>query len=951
MFVTGLMLVCLTGLVMAQNGQDLYQQGFGQEQLGDFGGAIKFYERIIREFAADRALVARAKVRLGDSLMKQGQARGLEVLNDVINNHKDQEELVASARALVSARAGWAGSNKASGGDLRIDTLFTKDPYSFAISPDGRSLVNQASVGGKNQLWLHKLDTGTQAPIGGTDGASEHSFPFWSPNGKSIGFFADGKLKRVDIAGGPATVLADAPFNRGGTWSKDDVILFVPFEGGPFYTVPAGGGPKVAITPDGAPRRQFPQFLEDGRRFIYVADTQWMVGNLDSGTSREFPALRLGSVWGVFAPPDRLFYYGQGLAMAALLNLETLERRPLAGDLSRLTGAMPGPLFDGKGPFSASAAGPIAYRKEVAIHRSLIWYDREGRRLSTFDLPLGSTRDLRLSPKGDRAIFRSSSALDHVMGKDLFLLDMKPGASPRTFSQGTAYAGGGGAWSPVWSHDGNQIALSRRQAASYDLFTQAATAIDGAGLKLWSDEVKFATDWSEGFLLYERMSPTTGADILASPLENGDPVPVAVTSAMESAGRFSPNGQWIAYQSNAEGRNEVYVQRFPGSPSSRLRVSIAGGTSPEWRHDGKELYFLSADNRLMAVSVAASDQNLVLGKPAALFTSPLPEDSTYAPAPDGRFLINAPTTGDAPPIYVVTNWTRPTAAPIDSSGPQSEIVVLDRQGNRLRSVFTPGPRTVLSLSPDGSRVSRFRPGGSQGGTMWTIDLQSSAHTQIASGGVTSAPVWAPDAKSVVYVANRGSGPSLYAMALDGVSTEKLLYAPVIARGAGNWAMEGRFILIGVGNDWSLLPTTDDSRKPVPIFPVGNFGPPRLSPNSQFVGHLSDEGGSSQVWVRRVATPEGTPVRDGMRWKVSTEGSVGMVRWRSDGNELYYLTLNGWVMAVSITTTPEFKADPPRRLFRVPPGFPMEIANSGIYADVSADGEQFVFAMPEATPPR
>jgi Tol biopolymer transport system component len=239
----------------------------------------------------------------------------------------------------------------------------------------------------------------------------------------------------------------------------------------------------------------------------------------------------------------------------------------------------------------------------------------------------------------------------------------------------------------------------------------------------------------------------------------------------------------------------------------------------------------------------------------------------------------------------------------------------------------------------------------QGGTLSTIDLDNSVHTEIATAtGVTSGTVWSPDGKSLVYVANRGSGPGLYQTTLDGASPEKLLYAPVIPRGALNWAMDGRFILIGVGNDWSLLPATG-GREPFPILPMGSFGPPRLSPNSQFVGHVSGDEGSPQVWVRRVATPEGEPVVDGMRWKVSTEGSVGMVRWRSDGNELYYLTLDGRVMAVSITTNPEFKAEPPRMLFRAPSGFPLATATAGAFADVSADGQRFVFVLPfsEATP--
>ena len=947
----GLLLASLTGMVMAQSGQDLYQRGLGREQLGDYEGAIKIYERVVREFSSDRALAAKAKLHLGDSLMKQGEARGLEVLNDVINNHKDQTEMVASARLMVTARATWAGPNTSDGGDLRLETLFTKDPYSFAISPEGRRVVYQASVSGKNQLWLHDLDTRRNEPLLGTEGAAEFAFPFWSPNGKSIGFFADGKLKRIDIAGGPATVLADAAWNRGGAWSKDDVILFAPFDSGPLYSMPARGGALTAHAPDDAIRRQFPQFLPDGRRFLYATDTRWMVGNLDSSTSQPFramsPAVSEGPwvPWAVVAAPDRLFREGPGFAMATLLNLETLQTRPLSGDASRVTGAIGQPVIDGKGSFSASAAGPIAYRKDVAIQRSLIWRDRQGRNLASFDLPLGATRDLRLSPDGNTAIFRSSSAGDILLAKDLFLLELQSGfAAPRMFVHGSL--GDGGAWSPVWSPDGTQVVLSRRQGSSFNLFTNRTADVDNALAKLASPEVKFASDWSEGFLLYERISPVTGADLVAAPVDGGEPAAVAATAAMESAGRFSPNGQWVAYQSNADGRYEVYVQPFPGSLDSRVRVSNGGGTSPEWRHDGKELYFLSSENRLMAVPVAVNGQMISLGKPAALFSSPLPDDSTYASAPDGRFLINAPTTRSAPPIYVVSNWTPPTAAANTAAEPQTEIALLDRQGKRLRSVITPGARTVLALSPDGNRVSLL--GSNQ--TLWTIDLHTSVRTQIATA-VTSAPVWSPDSSGIAYVANRAPNPpGLYLLTLNGVSVEKLLYAPVTQRGVMNWAMEGRFILMGMGVNWALLPTTGESRQPIPILPL-SLAAPRLSPNGRFVALVSNEGASAQVWIRQVATRAGEPVVDDMRWKVSTEGSVGMVRWRADGNELYYLALDGRVMAVSITTAPEFQAGTPRMLFQAPPGFPI-MSLSGAFADVSADGERFVFAMPApAAPPR
>jgi Tol biopolymer transport system component len=507
-----------------------------------------------------------------------------------------------------------------------------------------------ASADGHPRLWLRPLDQTTAQPLLGTEGAK---CPFWSPDSRSIGFFADAKLKRIDVAAGPPQVLAGAPFGLGGTWNRDGVIVFVPSALRPLYRIPASGGDPVAITRPDPPRQwghYYPQFLPDGRHLLYLvgdgSDQGIYLASLDSAETRRLIAV---PSLPAYAPPGYLLFMRQGSLFAQRFNP---ERRELTGDPVRVA--------DSVGGFSVSETGMLAYRPAGGVTRHrLAWFDRSGKEVGT----VGATDENRLqnpelSPDGRRV------AVDRVVqgNRDIWLIETARGIPNRfTFdAEPDLYA--------VWSPDGSRIIFTSGRKSVSGLYRKASSGAGSEELLLESSLQMGPDDWSPDgrFLLYLQNDPKTGYDLWVLPLfGERKPFPFVNTSFIERNGQFSPDGRWVAYESNESGRNEVYVQAFPG-PGGKWQVSTGSGIEPRWRRDGKELFYIAPDGKLMAASIQTAGQALEAGAPISLFQTRIVGGGQsgwrqqYAVAPNGqRFLINITvdeSTGS--PITIVTNWAR-----------------------------------------------------------------------------------------------------------------------------------------------------------------------------------------------------------------------------------------------------------------------------------------------------
>jgi len=544
-----------------------------------------------------------------------------------------------------------------------VTTPPTRDATSFAISPDGQQLVFVATAEGVSKLWLRPLNQTTARPLNGTDGAF---YPFWSPDSLSIGFFADGKLKRLDLGGGAPQALANAPAGRGGTWNRDGVILFDPDGSlGPssiVMRVSAAGGTAMAVTHlvAGQATHRWPQFLPDGRRFLFFSGfgTPSTSGMYFASLDGSAPSRIEGtSSAGLFAPPNTLLFLRQDALMAVAFDP---QRGVISGDPALVAEPVGTDFGVLRGAFSVSLSGVLAHRAVTGSpRRQLVWMNRAGMQLGTVGPPDQETLvDPELSPDGRQIAVRRA-----VQGNlDLWLIDVQRGIQNRfTFDVNTDANG-------EWSPDGRRIVFSsNRGATAFELFEKAASGASeehSLGIKVENPQ-----SWSPDgrFLLFAQRDATTGADLWALPMTGErKPFPVVQTRFDERGGQFSPDGRWLAYESNESGQFEIYVRPFPGS-GGKWQVSSASGTQVRWRHDGKEIFYLAPDGRLMAVaiSVAADTQTLTVGVPVPLFQTHLAAGpgivagrNQYAVASDGRFLMNVSVDDavPAPPITIVQNW-------------------------------------------------------------------------------------------------------------------------------------------------------------------------------------------------------------------------------------------------------------------------------------------------------
>jgi eukaryotic-like serine/threonine-protein kinase len=533
-----------------------------------------------------------------------------------------------------------------------------------AVSPDGRSLAFAGRDATANAaLWLRSLESGEISRLPGTEDARG---PFWSPDSRHIGFFSRGKLKRADLAGGvPSTIcnVGGSGGPRGGTWSKEGVILYSPSQGSPLLRVSSDGGTPVAATKltdstgAGIGGHFYPWFLPDGRRFLYVSAgpfgsaAQVCIGSLDGG--EPIKVVQTPAAYPVaYAPEGYLLFTREGLVAQAL----DLGTGHLTGEVIRLSGA-PGGVF-AYTPFSISR-GILVFGRVGGLfpEPELTWFDRAGKELGR----IGSHRAYRdpsISPDGKRVAGQIYSEFGFG---DLWLIDLDRNIESRFTFQPASRP------SLLWSPDGSRIVFASNQEGGFSqLFAKRSDGTGSEERLLKTGRQDFPTDWSADgrFIVYEEVDPQAGKRDLWLLPTTGDrkPFPYMQTPFDEFQGQFSPDGKWMAYGSDESGRWEIYVQPIPAS-GGKWQISNAGGTQPRWRRDGRELFYLSMDKKITSVDVKLGPRP-EFGAPTALFPIRVVQNAfgtdEFVPTPDGqRFLAtNAGSAREAQQtLTVVLNWT------------------------------------------------------------------------------------------------------------------------------------------------------------------------------------------------------------------------------------------------------------------------------------------------------
>lgn len=532
----------------------------------------------------------------------------------------------------------------------------------FGISPDGSKLAFIArGAGGQQLLWVRPLDSVTSQPLAGTDGVSNFSAPFWSPDNRFVGFFAGGKLKKIDVNGGPPQTLCDAPNGRGATWNRNGVIVFAPAANGPLHRVSAAGGASTPITEIDKSQpltsHRWPYFLPDGLHFIYFHNTSAgrsetngvYVGSLESDEQKLILRTDASAIYG----SGHLLFAREGTLMAQPFDEKTFE---LTGEALPIAQSQQMDFAGLRTIVAVSENGILAFQSGgITGNAQLIWFDRTGRKISQIGEDHGFYANPLLSPDEKRlvtAIFNPEAG-----STDVWLYELTRN-TPARFTFDPAFDS-----NPLWSPDGSRLVFTSTRKGPTDIYQRAA---DGSGTEevvFESSENKIATSWSSDgrFIVFTNTDTrgNTKQDLWILPLF-GDrkPFPFLQTQFNEFNSQFSSDGRWVAYVSDESGSNQVYVAAFPG-PGGKRQVSIAGGTEPRWRGDGKEIFFITPDSKLMAVEVNAGNSSVEIGNAQPLFevrlwTSP---GTHYDVSRDGkRFLVDVAGEGTTVPVTLVVNW-------------------------------------------------------------------------------------------------------------------------------------------------------------------------------------------------------------------------------------------------------------------------------------------------------
>jgi eukaryotic-like serine/threonine-protein kinase len=528
-----------------------------------------------------------------------------------------------------------------------------------AVAPNGRTVavVAYLEAARKNALWIYELGSPGAKSLADTQGAT---YPFWSADGRFLAFFANGKLKKLELSGGPVQTICDAPSGRGGTWNKDGIIVFTPVasSGVGLYRIPASGGTATQIskldTGRGELSHRWPMFLPDDRHYLYMAANfagqkgvdAIFLGSLDSDEKR-FIVEADGNA--AYAAPGYLLFYRDKTLLAQRFDLKSFA---LTGEPTTiLTDLQYQPQIK-RVVFSASEHGLLVAQSGSGVALSqLVWSDRNGVQSS----PVGKPEvygNLLLAPNGKSVAVSITDVASQ--NTDVWTFDLQRGSAKRlTFDPAADSV-------PIWSPDATRLVFSSNRKTNNDLYLKDSDGSEQEKLIVQGGVNNFANDWSKDgkYILYAR-----DADLWFATIPELKTTLFLKAPSVARNGQFSPDGKWVAYASNETGRWEIYVTSFPEA-RGKWQVSTGGGEQPRWRGDGKELFYLSSDAKMMAAPVTTGS-NFDAGTPVALFQAtprepvPLYDLFAYDVTRDGqRFLILTQLKqAETSPMSIVLNWT------------------------------------------------------------------------------------------------------------------------------------------------------------------------------------------------------------------------------------------------------------------------------------------------------
>ena len=588
-----------------------------------------------------------------------GSAAGLPA--PVVARRKNRERLawtVAALLALIAALAITGYSRRAPKAPVPVrasilppaGTMFDPTNGPVAVSPDGRRVAfTVRNADGQTFLSVRPLDASEAQKLEGTNDAYD---PFWSPDGRFVGYGKDGLLFKFEVPSGPAQKIADMTDGRGCAWNAAGVILFAKSGASPLFRVSASGGPVEQVTRLDKTRAETghwrPQFLPDGRRFLYFARAEPLqnsgmyVGSLNSPETKRVADLEVPAF---FAPPGYLLFIRERALMSQAFDLETAR---VSGEPVVVGRDVQYVATWGSSAFAASENGVLAYQGASPAARQLVWFDRSGKQISTLGPDGEYSDDPRISPDGTRVATKRVDPT--TRGADIWIFETSRGIGSRfTFDPARES-------DPVWSADGRRIFFSSNKAGIGDLYEKPASGTGSETLLLKSDLWKEPMDASPDgrWLAFQVADPRTKLDIWLLSL-SGDrkATPLLASPFDENSARFSPDGRWLAYDSNETGNREVFVQPFPPT-GEKWQVSTAGGGSPRWMSGRELVYFDLPDKRkLVEIRTAPTFQ---ASAPKDLFTTPHAQGSDVSR--DGqRLLVNMPASEFAlNPMTIVLNW-------------------------------------------------------------------------------------------------------------------------------------------------------------------------------------------------------------------------------------------------------------------------------------------------------
>jgi eukaryotic-like serine/threonine-protein kinase len=588
------------------------------------------------------------------------QTAGAAILHAAPKSREKVAWLVAGASllALIAVLIWWLNSKPPEQALVFSAPL----PYAardIAAAPNGHTLAVVAYLqsAGKSVIWIYEVGASDARRLADTEGAT---YPFWSADSRSLAFFADGKLKKLDVSGGPVQTLCDAPSGRGGSWNKDGVIIFTPDAqvGGALYRLSASGGTPTQISkPDPNRREQshrWPQFLPDGKHYLYMAANftaekgvnAIFIGSLDS-SEKQFVTEATGN--GVYAAPGYLLFPREKALLAQQFDL---KRFALTGEPTAILTDIQHQPQVRRAVFAVSDNGLLVAQTGSGVALSQpVWFDRKGKELGTVGTP-DVYGNISLAPNA------KSVAVDKTdmasLNTDIWTYELQRESAKRlTFDPAFDTT-------PIWSPDASRLMFSSNRQRRVDLFMKNSDGAQEEKAILQNDQFnKTPNDWSRDgkYILYTR-----DTDLWFATIPELKPTQLLKAPALIRTGQFSPDGKWVAYASNESGRWEIYVTSFPDA-RGKWQVSAGGGEQPHWRSDGKELFFLSSDYKMMAVPVTTGN-NFDAGLPVALFqATPRQPISTndqfgYDITRDGqRFLILTQVKqADTQPMTVILNW-------------------------------------------------------------------------------------------------------------------------------------------------------------------------------------------------------------------------------------------------------------------------------------------------------